>query len=202
MKHIEIYGTYDQASVQAALTFLFAQRKEQLSGNTVKDLERVAFLSFIGAYDTIIRSAPKKRSDLYDQHVQALRVIRTCGATLERMGCLCFGTTTAESVVKEVGVRTRLANAPTHVHVARVTESEAGWGTRPDGWVWAIEEADHKVLLKSTNGNHLWGDDREFSYCGEFVIKKLTDAGKLHVQSFLDKGLRAEWLHEIKEYIE
>jgi hypothetical protein len=69
-------------------------------------------------------------------------------------------------------------------YVARVTESESGWGSRNDGWVLGWDKSVIDAWLK-VNTTTISGDAREYSFIdGPFRLVKLTPRGEEVIESY------------------
>lgn len=195
--NLDLKDLFTEKSVEAALKLLFKHLKHTRLGDTIKEVERVAYLSFIGAYDKSIRRTNK--TDHAKSVLEAIKIVRLCAAGIERMGCLYYGQNVATFLTEEN--KPALPTLLTHVCVASVTEYEKGYGDRPDGFVLAIKAEDHKALLKSDNGQHLCGNSHTFSTVNSFYIRELTDKGREVMRKAISEGKRAIWIHSINELI-
>lgn len=195
--NLDLKDLFNEKSVSAALTILFKHLKHNRLGDTIKEIERVAYLSFIGAYDKSIRRVNKTQHA--NNLIEAIKIVRLCAAGIERMGCLYYGMNVATFLTEEN--KPALPELLTHVCVASVTEYEKGYGDRPDGFVLAVKVEDHKALLKSDNGQHLYGNSDHFSTVNNFYIRELTEKGRETMRKALSEGKRAIWVHSINELI-
>jgi hypothetical protein len=192
---VEIKDLFDANSVESALSFLFNATKEDRLGNTIKEVERVAYLSFIGAYDATIRRPDK--TEYAEQMIDAIKVVRLCATGIESIGCLTYGQKVA--AFNKVSLKTEVSLV--FIWVASVTEYELNWGSRPDGYVLAIEPEDLQTLLKSDNGLHLCGNSTIFSKANEFYRRELTEDGRETMRKALAEGKRAIWIDKIDKLI-
>lgn len=94
-------------------------------------------------------------------------------------------------------------------YLARVTESEAGWGSRNDGWVlgWDKKAIDDWLDKNTTT---ICGDAQEYSFIdGPFRMVKLTEKGEQVIESYKNDlkvkpdGRPFVWLFkDINQYVE
>lgn len=85
-------------------------------------------------------------------------------------------------------------------YIAEVTESEAGWGSRPDGHLICLDKEKGEAYATKDRGK-VWSteDGSEFSFASEFKLCILTEKGKELVECTTSGCL---WTNNISDYVE
>lgn len=86
-------------------------------------------------------------------------------------------------------------------YVAEVTEYEAGWGLRPDGYIVCLEKQAGLDFATRENGKVWCSDDgSEFSIASDFNLCVLTEQG---YDNLIASEFKRQWIgrSEFNKYI-
>lgn len=181
---------FTRESVQAAFNLLL----NNIHVDPVENIKTVACKHFIGEYDEIIRCPKKNQNEHTKAVLAALRMVRSLYRQYQTHGEITYGNMAASTVLEATE-----QTIPDQLMIARVTEYELNWGSRPDGYAVCFEAIDHKSLLKSKCGNHLYGDEREFStITSDFKPYKVKPSAKAELAKVFGEK-RALWISKLSD---